>query len=86
MWCGRNCARCATARRWHRGACSDQSWPSSFHTLDVVITISPLTVKSPLIKTSARVRRVSDGARVLVTGVVKFEEKGRKGKFISVYP
>jgi large subunit ribosomal protein L27 len=31
-------------------------------------------------------RGSDDTLFALVTGVVKFEEKGRKGKFISVYP
>jgi large subunit ribosomal protein L27 len=31
-------------------------------------------------------RGSDDTLFALVTGIVKFEEKGRKGKFISVYP
>lgn len=31
-------------------------------------------------------RGSDDTLFALITGVVKFEEKGRKGKFISVYP
>ena len=31
-------------------------------------------------------RGSDDTLFALVTGVVKFEEKGRKGKFVSVYP
>ena len=31
-------------------------------------------------------RGKDDTLFALVTGIVKFEEKGRKGKFISVYP
>lgn len=39
------------------------------------------------LKPGVNVGRGSDDTLfALVTGVVKFEEKGRKGKFVSVYP
>jgi len=37
-------------------------------------------------KTSAVGRGKDDTLFALVSGVVKFEDKGRTGKFISVYP